>query len=169
MVLLCYHYDSWGNCSVFDGDGKPLDYSTDSDNIAFINPFRYRGYCYDDETGLYYLNARYYDPETRRFISPDTYDYLDSTSTHGLNLYLYCGNDPVNKYDPSGHISILIGMLIGFGVGALIGGGFEIVKQAYNGGEWNWDISSWNWGQIGLSALGGAVAGPFLRFLMAQE
>ncbi|MBR2492164.1 MAG: RHS repeat-associated core domain-containing protein, partial [Paludibacteraceae bacterium] len=99
-----YQYDAWGNCSVFDGDGKPLDYSTDSDNIAFINPFRYRGYCYDDETGLYYLNARYYDPETRRFISPDTYDYLDQTSTYGLNLYLYCANDPINYADPSGHL-----------------------------------------------------------------
>ncbi|MBR7160770.1 MAG: RHS repeat-associated core domain-containing protein, partial [Clostridia bacterium] len=98
-----YHYDSWGNCSVFDGEGKPLNYSTDSDNIAFVNPFRYRGYYYDDETGLYYLQTRYYDPETRRFISPDTYDYLNPTSTHGLNLYLYCNNDPVNYYDPSGH------------------------------------------------------------------
>ena len=64
--------------------------------------------------------------------------------------------------DPSGHIAIsalLIGMAIGFGVGTVIGGGFEIAKQAYNGGDWNWDSSSWNWGQIGLSALGGGVAG----------
>ena len=50
-------------------------------------------------------------------------------------------------------------MLIGFGVGFFVGGGFEIAKQAYNGGDWNWDVSSWNWGQIGLSALGGGVAG----------
>ena len=50
-------------------------------------------------------------------------------------------------------------MLIGFGVGTLIGGGFEIAKQAYNGGDWNWDMLSWDWRQIGLSALGGGVAG----------
>ena len=87
-----------------------------------------------------------------RWISPDSIEYLDPESINGLNLYAYCGNDPINKYDPSGHSAILIGMLIGFGVGALIGGGFEIAKQACNGGDWNW-------GQIGLSALGGAVAG----------
>ena len=119
----------------------------------------YKGYYYDEETKLYYCMSRYYSPEFRRFISPDKCDYLETEEPNGLNLYCYCGNDPVNNYDPSGHSAILIGMLIGFGVGALIGGGFEIAKQAYNGGDWNWDMSSWDWGQIGLSALGGGVAG----------
>lgn len=119
----------------------------------------YKGYYYDEETKLYYCMSRYYSPEFRRFISPDKCNYLEAEELNGLNLYCYCGNDPVNNYDPSGHSAILIGMLIGFGVGALIGGGFEIAKQAYNGGDWNWDMSSWDWGQIGLSALGGGVAG----------
>ena len=120
-----YHYDAWGNCSVFDGNGNPLDYSTDSDKIAFLNPFRYRGYYYDDETRLYYLNARYYDPETRRFISPDTVCYVNPFIAYGLNLYLYCNNDPVNYYDPSGHFPVLAAILCGLaivGMGLTIGG-----------------------------------------------
>ena len=152
-----YVYDAWGNCKVVDEDGSELIY--DPSSIAHKNPFRYRGYYYDRETGLYYLNARYYDPQIGRFISPDDISYLEPATINGLNLYVYCNNNPVMNADPTGHSAILIGMLIGFGVGALIGGGFEIAKQAYNGGNWNWHISSWNWGQIGLSALGGAVAG----------
>ena len=64
--------------------------------------------------------------------------------------------------DPRGEsviASLFIGMLIGFVSGAAISGGFEIAKQAYNNGNWNWDVTSWDWGQIGLSALGGGVAG----------
>ena len=74
--------------------------------------------------------------------------------------------------DPSGHIAIvtlLIGMAIGFGVGAVVGGGFEISKQAYNGGDWNWELSSWNWGQIGLSVLGGGVAGAISSISLGTE
>ena len=105
-----YHYDSWGKCTVFDGEGNRLDYATNPNHIAFINPFRYRGYYYDDETGLYYLQTRYYDPDTGRFVSPDTPDYLDAETTGGLNLYAYCLNDPINYYDPTGHF--LLGVLL---------------------------------------------------------
>ena len=77
-------------------------------SIALANPIRYRGYYYDDETGLYYLNARYYSPMWRRFISPDDSAYLDPESINGLNLYCYCNNDPINKFDPTGHFPWLI-------------------------------------------------------------
>ena len=89
-----YAYDAYGNCTIL---------STTNSTIANANPFRYRGYYYDSETGFYYLNARYYNPEWRRFISPDDTAYLDSETPNGLNLYCYCGNDPVNYADPSGH------------------------------------------------------------------
>ena len=67
------------------------------------------------ETQLFYCNSRYYSPELCRWISPDSIEYLDPQSINGLNLYAYCGNDPVNRFDPSGHaaISLLAGLIIG--------------------------------------------------------
>ena len=106
-----YAYDAFGNCSVI--------YSA-SNTLAARNPIRYRGYYYDRETKLYYLNSRYYNPEWRRFISPDSPDYLDPENPNGLNLYAYCYNDPVNYADPSGHFVIsawIVGMIVGFGIG----------------------------------------------------
>ena len=80
-----YSYDAWGNCTIV----------TDESGIATPNPFRYRGYYFDEETGLYYLQTRYYDPEVGRFISRDSIEYADPETICGLNLYAYCGNNPV--------------------------------------------------------------------------
>ena len=90
-----YLYDAWGNCTIAG--------ETTNNALAHANPIRYRGYYYDDDTGLYYLNARYYSPKWRRFISPDDTTYLDPENVNGLNLYCYCNNDPVNFVDPSGY------------------------------------------------------------------
>ncbi len=98
-----YEYDAWGNI-IWQGGSELLT----------INPFRYRGYYYDEETGLYYLNSRYYDPETGRFISPDSLKYLEPETCNGLNLYAYCGNNPVMFVDPNGCFAIstfIIGLL----------------------------------------------------------
>ena len=80
-----YLYDAWGNFTISGNSA-----------IAKANPIRYRGYYYDEDTGLYYCNARYYSPMWRRFISPDDTSYLDPSSVNGLNQYCYCGNDPVS-------------------------------------------------------------------------
>jgi RHS repeat-associated protein len=66
------------------------------------NPIRYAGYQYDEETGLYYLNARMYDPKIARFLQEDTY-LGDPSDPLSLNLYTYCSNNPLMYYDPSGH------------------------------------------------------------------
>ena len=79
-----YEYDAWGK--ILSQGGSEL---------LTINPFRYRGYYYDEETGLYYLNSRYYDPETGRFISPDRLENLDAGTINGLNLYVYAFANPV--------------------------------------------------------------------------
>ena len=68
-----------------------------------LNPFAYRGYCYDYDMGMYYLQSRYYDPNISRFINSDDTNYLDATGTVlGCNLFAYCENDPVNKVDAGG-------------------------------------------------------------------
>ena len=100
-----YRYDAWGNHKVYNEFGVE---NSDVDFIGNINPIRYRGYYFDKETGLYYCNSRYYSPELCRWISADSIDYLDPESINGLNLYAYCGNDPINKYDPTGHFPWLI-------------------------------------------------------------
>ena len=87
-----YVYDAWGNIQVLQ----------DTDGIATLNPFRYRSYYFDEETGLYYLQSRYYDPELGRFISADSIAYLDPETLGGLNLYAYCGNNPVMAADSDG-------------------------------------------------------------------
>ena len=68
-----------------------------------MNPLRYRGYYYDNETGYYYLQSRYYDPGLGRFISADDFSYIDASEKFSINAYAYCANNPVNFSDPSGH------------------------------------------------------------------
>ena len=96
-----YVYDAWGNHrQITDGSGN--DVSDNPAHIANINPFRYRGYYYDTETGWYYLNTRYYDPNVGRFLSPDTILGANG-GLLGYNLYAYCNNNPVMFSDPSGN------------------------------------------------------------------
>ncbi|MFA6860602.1 MAG: RHS repeat-associated core domain-containing protein [Clostridia bacterium] len=94
-----YVYDAWGNHKVLSPNGTE---NVDPNFIGNINPFRYRGYYFDMETGLYYLQSRYYDPETGRFINMDDISYLDPNTINGLNLYSYCANNPVMFTDSTG-------------------------------------------------------------------
>ena len=105
-LLARYIYDTWGDTlSVTDASGKAI---TDPLHIANINPIRYRGYYYDAETGLYYLQSRYYDTTTRRFLNAD--EILGANSDiNALNLYAYCGNNPINLIDWSGEYPIEVG------------------------------------------------------------
>ena len=102
-VVVQYVYDGWGNHKVLDANGFTV---TDQTHVGNVNPIRYRGYYYDVETGLYYLKSRYYDPTIGRFISPDSVDFLNPDTINGLNLYAYCGNNPIMNVDPSGHFAI---------------------------------------------------------------
>ena len=94
--MVKYVYDAWGNHGV-----EVLDSSCET--LANINPFRYRGYYYDTETKLYFLKTRYYDPEIGRFMTIDGVEYLDPETINGLNLYAYCGNNPVMRVDENGN------------------------------------------------------------------
>ena len=86
----------------------------ESRKIAEINPLRYRGYYYDNETGYYYLQSRYYDPDLGRFISADDFNYLNTNNKLSINAYIYCNNNPTSKYDSDGHEALALGVLIGF-------------------------------------------------------
>ena len=98
VLIGTYEYDLWGRpVSV-----KEATAGIDVNGILTKTPFRYRGYYYDEETGFYYLNARYYDPQVRRFISADGLIVKPGCSTQGYNLYVYCSNNPINMTDESG-------------------------------------------------------------------
>ena len=99
VLIGTYEYDLWGNpVSIKEAAG-----GRDTDGILGKNPFRYRCYYYDTETGFYYLNARYYDPQTRRFISADDRVLQTGENAKGYNLYSYCQNMPVGMADYNGH------------------------------------------------------------------
>lgn len=98
-----YEYNAWGEHKIYNANGVEITSgSAYASEIGRINPFRYRSYYYDEETKLYYLMTRYYDPEVGRFISQDNIAYLDPETLGGLNLYAYCGNNPVMGTDPEG-------------------------------------------------------------------
>ena len=112
-----YSYDSWGKVTI--------NTISSLHPSARFNPFMYKGYIYDVETGLYYCNSRYYSPELCRWISPDSIEYLDPESINGLNLYCYCMNNPIMYVDPTGHFAISTLILCGLalvGMGLTIGG-----------------------------------------------
>ena len=87
-----YTYDAWGN---------PNAGSSHSAIIGHLNPLRYRGYVYDQEIGLYYLQSRYYSPKTGRFLNADA--YISTGGLLGYNMFAYCGNNPVMYTDPFGY------------------------------------------------------------------
>ena len=143
-VVVQYAYDSWGKILSVSGSL--------ASTVGAKNPIRYRGYYYDTESELYYLNSRYYDPETGRFISPDAV-------AEGGNLYTYCANDPVNRSDDSGYLSAkwklrLFKIAAGtvFAVGA-------VALAVMTGGAALSVIAPVVSGIIGGAALSGAISG----------
>ena len=88
-----YTYDAWGNLLSTTG--------AMADTLGYYNPLRYRGYVYDPETKLYYLQSRYYNPEMGRFINADGL-VATGQGLLGNNMFAYCGNNPVNGHDPNG-------------------------------------------------------------------
>ena len=88
-IVATYAYDAWGKIISTSGA------SSMEESALAANPLRYRGYIYDNETGFYYLQSRYYDPEIGRFLNADN-------NFSNYNLFMYCGNNPVNRIDPNG-------------------------------------------------------------------
>lgn len=128
--IVSYAYDAWGKLLSVAGSA--------ADTIGKKNPFRYRGYYYDTETGLYYLNSRYYDPDIGRFLNADGY-VTTGTGLLDVNMYAYCKNNPVNYSDPSGCLAIagLLAAAAGAGAGFwagvfLVGLGIGLMANSLN-------------------------------------
>ena len=136
-VVASYTYDPWGKIISSSG------------TLADVNPLRYRGYYYDAETGFYYLQSRYYDPEIGRFINADSYASTDATGLLSTNMFAYCENDPVNKSDPDGEVAHLA---IGAVVGAIANIGFSYLNHMIAG-------ESYGLKEAALDALSGAASG----------
>jgi RHS repeat-associated protein len=98
-VMVSYKYDAWGKWINKDtaSNGTTL-----GDTLVTVNPFIYKGYYYDSETDWYYLKSRYYCPVLSRFINLDNTNYLEPGSIDGVNLFAYCGNNPIKHIDGSG-------------------------------------------------------------------
>ena len=91
--LVGYTYDAWGNILTTTGSS--------ANTLGKYNPLRYRGYVYDSEIGMFYLQSRYYDPEVGRFINADAFAST-GCGLLGNNMIAYCNNNPVNLGDTSG-------------------------------------------------------------------
>ncbi len=148
--VVSYTYDTWGKLISIEGSLK--------DTVGVKNPYRYRGYRYDTETGLYYLNARYYNPEWGRFINADS--YLGDSGLLSHNVFAYCMNDPVNLQDPSGNIAIstliMIGGLVAWGLGTAHSAAQQ--KKATGKVDWIYAISyGAGWGVTAMT-LGMGIA-----------
>ena len=150
-----YSYDAWGVPTV------TLD--TSNCQIADINPFRYRGYYYDKEIGLYYLQSRYYDAGIGRFVNGD--DSVMAGVVEGKiahNIYTYCKNSVVMHRDDSGYVAAnVIGAIIGGVIGAI--GGYLLTSwlaDKLNLKGWKRNLFIW-----GLTALIGAAAAAIGYFV----
>ena len=115
-----YEYDAWGNVlTVTNSNNSEI---TDPNHIANLNPFRYRSYYYDSESGLYYLMSRYYDPVTHRFVNADGY-FQSGDNILDTNMNAYCRNNPIMNLDFTGmgvfsvSLSLNLGCVFGCGDG----------------------------------------------------
>ena len=179
-VVVRYQYNSWGKVTSSE--------DTSGVSLATLNPFCYRKYVYDPETGLYCLGSRYYDPEVGRFVNADDFETLtyQLDSVQGKNLYQYCFNNPINMQDEDGGwpkwvTQVLVGTaviaaaavltvatagtgtaLACFAVGALKGAAVGAASGAIGGaatGVIANRITTGSWNGTAKEALNGAASG----------
>lgn len=157
-VVANYTYDAWGKVlSVTGANGNEI---TNANTIANLNPIRYRGYFYDNETKLYYCNSRYYDPQIRRFINADDLAVLNATPGEftDKNLFAYCDNNPVMRGDNGGEFwHSIIGAAVGAVAGVVGQAISDVVTSAING-----KVTISNWQTYAGAAIGGAAGGLVL-------
>ncbi|OKZ90322.1 MAG: hypothetical protein BHW10_02950 [Clostridium sp. CAG:307_30_263] len=144
--IVKYSYDAYGN-------NKEIE-DTSGCSLGIHNPFRYKGYYYDD-TEMYYCKSRFYVPKWRRWLNSDSINYLEPQNITCLNLFAYCNNNLVMYVDPSGNFTIL-GLLIGIGLSLV----FEVIEDALDGNGMDHDWRDYL--GAGISGVFGALGGNVL-------
>ena len=129
-TVVNYTYDSWGKILSITGSLK--------DTVGQQNPFRYRGYYYDKETGMYYLKSRYYDPELRRFICADKTGVAKASmeTLHNRNLYVYCDENPLTRRDGDGELWILAAVTFAVGTIASVASQMKLDGKSFKEVSW---------------------------------
>lgn len=149
--VVSYTYDAWGNLLTTTGSM--------AGTLGKLNPLRYRGYVYDDETGLYYLKTRYYNPAWGRFInadSPAVPTISPGSATWDKNLFAYCDNNPVTRKDDGGQCWHL---LVGAAVGLFSQYVSDVTLNLMSGQSFADALKPKStWADYGAAALSGALA-----------
>ena len=146
-IVVKYKYDAYGNrISITDTSGCDL---------GNINPFRYKGYYYDDDVEMYYCKSRFYVPSWHRWLNSDSISYLEPKNITSLNLFTYCNNNPVMYVDSTGRFTIL-GLLISVGLSLA----FEVLEDALDGNGMDHDWRDYL--GAGISGIFGASSGNFV-------
>ena len=118
-----YTYDAWGKILTITGSM--------ASTLGVLNPLRYRGYIYDTELGLYYLQSRYYNPAIGRFLNADSYASTGQ-GILGNNMFAYCGNNPINRVDYAGTSYVINDRdLVGYGGSTSIYDSFDALFKCY--------------------------------------
>ena len=152
-----YSYDAWGRIMSRTG--------AMANTLGLLNPFRYRGYVYDEEMGMYYLRSRYYDPHKSRFINSDDTNFLTETNDHTTsNIFAYCNNEPIVRTDTNGQWGHLI-------IGGIVGGLIGLASAIVSGSSLEDTLISVAAGAVGgvLAASGaGVVAQAFGNAILSM-
>lgn len=160
--VVTYKYDSWGR--ILSVEDKT------EEGIGQKNPFRYREYFYDEETGFYYVNSRYYDPEVKRFINADDLFTLQITPDKviGKNLYVYCNNNPVVLLDKEGMCPALVPVVWAIG-GMVISVATSALAAKVTGQEFTKEDAIVMIGSGLIGGFVGAFAGPLAGAYITGE
>ncbi len=165
--IVSFTYDAWGNVTQTISNTTVC-----TDDFIKATLFRYRGYIYDSETNLYYLQSRYYDPEVGRFISADGYINANGDLL-GYNMYAYCSNNPVMYVDPTGEVigtAILVGIISGAIIGGAIGGtaSYKTAKSSgVKGADLFWETLKGIGNGVLIGGLAGGLIGSAVGVVMA--
>ena len=150
-IVTEYKYNSWGKVLSITGSKK--------DTIGKINPFRYKSYYYDNETGMYYLRNRYYDPTIRRFINADNFFAVQGSleTLHNRNLFAYCDHNPLTRSDSDGDAWMVAAASFAVGMAASVACQMVFERKSIKEVDWLSAAVSGLGTAVGFMGIGGNV------------